>query len=379
MVAERLNCHLENANLHETFQSAYKKGHSTEMALTRIHNGILCAIDDNECVILVLLDLSAAFDTVDHDILIERLKHRFGITGKALTWIKSYLCERTQFVKIGCKRSDNHKLCCGVPQSSVLGPILYSMYTAPLADVISKHGMNYRFYADDSQTFLSFKPNDPGEPMLSKARVEACIQNINQWMIVNRLILNHEKFKLLILHARHRPPPTLDSILVGSKTIHVSKLAKNIGTWFDTVMYMDNQISNICKCSFYHLRNIAQISKFISSRHCETLIHAFITSRIDHCNSLLSGRNQTQIKRLQHVQNSAARLLTGTRKQEHITPVLKELHWLPVTVRIRFKILLMAFNCLNLLAPRYLTALRTSLQDHYAHLLNTCLSNHAAT
>ena len=179
MVAERLNCHLENANLHETFQSAYKKGHSTETALTRIHNDILCAIDDNECVILVLVDLSAAFDTVDHDILIERLKHRFGITGKALTWIKSFLCERTHFVKIGSKRSDNHKLCCGVPQGSVLGPILYSMYTAPLADVISKHGMNYHFYADDSQIFLSFKPNDPGEPTLSKARVEACVQDIN--------------------------------------------------------------------------------------------------------------------------------------------------------------------------------------------------------
>ena len=145
-------------------------------------------------------------------------------------------------------------------------------------------------------------------------------------------------------------------------------------------MSMDNQISNICKCSFYHLRNIAKISKFVSSCHCETLIHAFITSRIDHCNSLLSGLNQTQMKRLQHVQNSAAQLLTGTRQQEHITPVLKELYWLPVTARIPFKILLITLKCLNLLAPAisptYL--LRTSLQDHYAHLLNTCLSNHAA-
>ena len=278
-------------------------------------------------------------------------------------------------MKIGSKRSDNHKLCCGVPQGSVLGPILYSTYTAPLADVISKHGMNYHFYADDSQIFLSFKPNDPGEPILSKVRVESCIQDINQWMIANRLILNHEKFELFILHVHHRPPPTLDSILVGSKTIHVSKSAKNIGTWFDTVMSMDNQISNICKCSFCHLRNIAKISKFISSRHCETLIHAFITSRIDHCNILLSGLNQNQIKKLQHVQNSAARLLTGTRKQEHITPVLKELQWLPVTARIRFKILLMTFKYLNLLAARYLTDLLTaykpsrSLRSSAKHLL----------
>ena len=312
MVAERLNCHLDNANLHETFQSAYKKGHSTETALTRIHNDILRSIDDNEYVILVLLDLSAAFDKVDHYILIERLKHRFGITGKALTWIKSYLSERTQFVKIGSYRSNNYKRGCGVPQGSVLGPILYLMYTVPLADVVNKHGMNYHFYADDSQIFLSFKPKDPGEPILSKARVESCIQDIIQWMITNKLMLNHEKTELLILHARHRPPPTLDSILVGSKTIHVSKSAKNIGIWFDTVMSMDKQIANICKSSFYHLRNIAKISKFISSRHCETLIHAFVTSKIDHCNSLLSGLNQNQIQKLQYVQNSAVGCLSDS-------------------------------------------------------------------
>ena len=95
----RLNHHLEDASLQDTFQSAYKKSHSTETAPVRIHNDILRTIDDGECVILVLLHLSAAFDTVDHDILITRLKHRFGITGKALGWTQSYLSGRTQFVK----------------------------------------------------------------------------------------------------------------------------------------------------------------------------------------------------------------------------------------------------------------------------------------
>ena len=195
--------------------------------------------------------------------------------------------------------------------------------------------------------------------MLSKSRVEACIRDVNQWMTANKLMLNHDKTELLVLHARHRPPPTLDSILVGSKTIYPSNSAKNIGTWFDTVMSMDKQISNICKCSFYHLRNIAKISKFISSRHCETLIHAFVTSKVDHCNILLSGLTQKQVRKLQYVQNSAARLLTRTRKHEHITPILRELHWLPVTERIRFKTLLVTFKCLNQLAPTYLSDLLT--------------------
>ena len=112
----------------------------------------------------MLLDLSAAFDTVDHHILITRLKHRFGITGKALGWIQPYLSGRTQFVKIGTERSSNRNLLCGVPQGSVLGPILYSMYTSPLTDIMSKHNMNHHFYADDNQIYLSFKTGAAGEP-----------------------------------------------------------------------------------------------------------------------------------------------------------------------------------------------------------------------
>ena len=109
------------------------------------HNDILRAIDDGECVILVLLDLSSAFDTVDHDNLITRLKHRFGVTGKALGWVQSYLLRRTQVLKIGTERSSSRNLFCGVLQGSVLGPILYYMYTSPLTDIISKHNMKHHF------------------------------------------------------------------------------------------------------------------------------------------------------------------------------------------------------------------------------------------
>ena len=106
------------------FQSVYRMGHSTEAALTRIHNDILLTIDDNSCVMLVLLDLFAAFDTVDHDILLGRLEHRFGITRKALSWLTSYLTDRSQFVKVANEHSTIRNLLCGVPQGSVLDPIL---------------------------------------------------------------------------------------------------------------------------------------------------------------------------------------------------------------------------------------------------------------
>ena len=140
-------------------------------------------------------------------------------------------------------------------------------------------------------------------------------------MSANKLMLNH------------RPQPPLESILVCSDVIYSSNSAKNIGAWFDTVMFMDKQINSIYQSALYYLRNIAQISKHISFRHCETLIHAFVTSKIDHCNILLSG---SLVRKLQYVQNSTARLLTGSRKHEHITRVLRDLHWLPVHERIRF-------------------------------------------
>ena len=101
----------------------------------------------------MLLDLSAAFDTVDHDILITRLKHHLGITGKALGWIQSYISGRNQFVKIGTEHSSSQNLICGVPQGSVLCPILYSLYTSPLTDIISKHNMNHHIYTDDTDEF----------------------------------------------------------------------------------------------------------------------------------------------------------------------------------------------------------------------------------
>ena len=166
-------------------------------------------------------------------------------------------------------------------------------------------------------------------------------------MVANKLKLNGVKTELLVLTARQRPQPPLDSIKIGADIIK----AKSIGVWLDSVLSMDVQINNICKTAFFHLRNVAKIRKFLTHRQCEILIHAFISSKLDYCNVLLSDLQQSQINRLQHVQNSAARLLTATSRYEHVTPVLRSLHWLPVSARIDFKILLLVFKVLNGLGP----------------------------
>ena len=151
----------------------------------------------------------------------------------------------------------------------------------------------------------------------------------------------------------------LKSIYAGTDLVNASESAKNIGVCFDNLIIMEKQITLICKSAFYHLHNIAKIRKFISFKDCETLIHAFVSTKLDYCNSLLSGLSQSQIQKLQYVQDYAARLLTGTRKYDSITPILKELHWLPVAERIHYKILLLTFKSLNNLAPFNLKELLT--------------------
>jgi len=155
VVADQLNQYLAANNLNEVFQSAYKRNHSTETALINVQDDILRSIDGGGCVLLLLLDISAAFDTVDHDILLSRLSTDFGIKGKALAWFRSYLHNRSQFFSINGNKSTNRPLTCGVPQGSVLGPILYLMYVSPVGNIMRHHGVSYHMYADESTSLLS--------------------------------------------------------------------------------------------------------------------------------------------------------------------------------------------------------------------------------
>ena len=142
---------------------------------------------------ILLLDLSAAFDTVSKDILINHLHHRFGITGTALAWINDYLSNRTQKVKISDAESLPAVLAQGVPQGSVLGPIPYTLFTAPVGDLCKKHNIDYHGYADDTQNYHSFSPNLPGDEEHCITVLENCVSDIRIWMRTNKLKLNDEK------------------------------------------------------------------------------------------------------------------------------------------------------------------------------------------
>ena len=225
-------------NLHEHLQSAlYKPGHSTETALVKVQNDILTSIDKHGVVILVMLDLSAAFDTFDHDILFSRMENTLGITGQALAWFKSYLSGRTLRIKIDKSFSELQDILWSVPQGSVLGPLLFLIYLLHLGKLIRKHGLELYIYADDTQLYLAIKPITQQAVDIGVARLESCLTDIytGTWMSQNKLKLNADKTEVLVLGTpKQRAKISVPSISVYGEIVKILNIPiGNLGSVFD--------------------------------------------------------------------------------------------------------------------------------------------------
>ena len=266
-----------------------------------MNNDVLCALDDGRCVMLVLLDLSAAFDTVDHGILLLCLSQCIGVQGSAYTWSESYLSSRSQFVQIRDTSSSDRQLTCSLPQGSLLSPILYLVYTSSLEAILCRHSVGFNMYADDTHLYLSMKTTKVEDVVSACFRVEVCLCELNQWMLLNNLQLNNNKTELLVLQSKHHPKPPLDSITVGDATVEPTGSARNIGAVFDfdDTISFEEHVNELCRGAFYHIRN-SRIRPCLSIDSTKTLVHALVTSRLDHCNSLLYGLPDYLIQRLQY-------------------------------------------------------------------------------
>jgi hypothetical protein len=358
-IASNQICEYTSSNdLEEELQSAYKTCHSTESALLKVHNDIIRHIDSRNGVVLVLLDLSAAFDTIDHHILLGRLSRDFGIEGLALSWLNSYLHDRHQAVHINGTTSEPKSLIFGVPQGSIIGPKAFTRYTGPIAEIARRHGLQVHLYADDTQLYASFDLTDPTSLDKVLGQISKCINEIQRWMKFNKLKLNDDKTELIIMHAPTQAKHiTLKDLTIGEHSIKPSNSARNLGVIFDKSLNMKDHIKKVCQAANFSLRSIRSIRHVLSTESTERLMHAFITSKLDYCNSVLYGLPKTDIEKLQRIQNSAARLVTKTRKWEHIRPILKSLHWLPISERIEYKLCLLVYKALNGKAPSYIADL----------------------
>ena len=267
----------------------------------------------------------------------------------ALSWLASYLEQREQTVAVNGSRSSPQPLLTGVPQGSVLGPVLFTMYVSPLGDLIREHGCSYTCYADETQLYFNINRSAP------ESSVSSIQDKIRQWMSRNKLKLNDGKTELIHIRSRFRDSShNALTIQMGDSCVASSKTVKNLGVIFDEYMTMECQVKSLVRASYAAIRNISRLRPYLDKSSTEKLVHAYISSRLDYCNSMLYGIPDNLLCHLQRLQNTAARIVTRTKKHQHITPVLYSLHWLPVRQRISFKILLLTYKSIRGLAPQYL-------------------------
>jgi len=298
--ASQIQDYLFHNDLYGKMQSAYRTAHSTETALLRVFNDLLNAVDKGHEAVLVLLDYSAAFDTISHDIFLKRLSQRYGISATALNWFKSYLIDRSQFVTIRDNISVAHTPEEGFPQGSVMGPLCFIMHTSPLEDIIEAHRINRMLYADDTQNYTIFKRNEHAAAI---PKFEKCIKDVKIWSNENGQKLNDDKTEVLHISSRFRNTTSLSPLQIGDSSVDFVHNARNLGVVVEDDLKMDMHINNICRAASFALHRIGQIRKSLDQKSTETLIHAFITSRLDQCNSLLYGLPDCQIAKLQRIQN----------------------------------------------------------------------------
>ena len=307
------------------------------------------AMDSKKLTLVVLLDLSKAFDSIDHLRLLAKLR-TLRVSETSLEWFRSYLSERKQYVRIGQEVSSLRTTDHGVPQGSILCQALFNIYINNLPTVPEIGSLES--YVDDSKLYLSFPVKDTDVVAL----ITEDLKKIAVWCCHNSLLINPEKTKMLLLgtHQMLKKVPDGFCVTLLEKELSPVPSAKDLGVHVDETLCYDEHITNTVSACIARLCQINRVKHIFDSQTLLNIINALVFSRLYNCFSVWSNTSNKNILKLQSVQNFAARIASGARKYDHITPVLKELNWLPVSSMLSLSDAILAFKCVKGLAPSYL-------------------------
>jgi hypothetical protein len=352
----QVNKHMDDHRLLPDYMSAYRPGYCTETALLKVCNDILCNMDKQHITALIAVDLSAAFDTVHHGVLIEVLSNLFGLNETAREWMVSYLEGRTTEVQINATQSERRPLPYSVPQGSCAGPTLYNIYASTLQEHILPFHVNLMGYADDHAAYDSFASASRQQEDSCMQNIQGCLEEVRSWMSLNRLKMNDSKTESILFGSNKQLEKiTTKSVKVAEEEINTAPSIKYLGVELDENLNFKRFVKTKCKKASYNLKNIKGIRPYLSKKSTEQLVNSLVTSHLDYANSLLAGLPNATVKPLQRIQNQAAKTVLQRSRDSSSTMARFELHWLPISERVKFKSLCIAHKCINGNAPTYLS------------------------
>ena len=351
------NQHINTHNLLPSYQSAYRAHHSTETLLVKIYNDILHNMELQYLSPLVAIDLSAAFDTVNHDLLIHILHNCFGVCDLAQTWIASYLSDRSFDVCINQTHSSPVELSFSVPQGSINGPVYFTCYASTLKQCVADD-LVLVGYADDHNIYGRFKAGDSDSEGACIIKLSTTMTDINQWMSANRLKMNNDKSEFVVFGSnRLLPKCETNEIQVGEAVVQRSHVVKLLGVHLDENLNLKQHIARKTRAATLAMLSLKKLKPYLNRTMCLKLANATIFSHIDYCNSLFIHLPKNTLRPLNRVISLTAKIILGRSKFDSTTQALKDLHILPVHVRSEYKVLVLVYKCLHNLAPSYLSDL----------------------
>ena len=274
-------------------------------------NEFCSEFDKGNSLLVIALDLTAAFDTIDFEILDQIIEKRFLITGTCNEWIMSYITNRKQQTQVNVLSSDSD-VHYGVTRGSSLGPLVFLVYITPISDLLTKVVLRNQMYADDTVLYASMRTN---QEETSMEDLKWKVRKVFEACTALKLKLNPDKTEVLLLSTKKKRP-NIGSFELNDSEVKLNKSLITLGVTADECLNFDMQINRV-KSSFYNeLRKLHRVKHYLSLESRKIAVQSLILSRLDYCNSLLGGTNKSSIEKLQRVQNAACRFIFNLWKQE---------------------------------------------------------------